>query len=278
MNWASLRLPLAIVIAVAAAAYGGLCAWIYAHQRDFIYFPQFTRVDARDTDVAIDRDGVILRGWQVNPGRSAAIIYFGGNAERIELGRDAFAAWFPDRSVYLVAYRGYGASDGTPRQADLFGDAVAVFDHVRARHRGPIAVVGRSLGSGVASYLASQRPVARLALITPFDSMAALASTHYPWLPVRRLLRERYESTRHLARYHGPILVIRAGRDTVVPAARTARLVQSLSTRPTVVVLPGADHDTLDGDPGYREALVGFLQADAGADTGAAGPPPAPKR
>lgn len=263
MNWAALRLPLAIVIAVIAAAYVGLCAWVYASQRDLMYFPQFTRVDARETDVEIHRDGVTLRGWLVNPGQSTAIVYFGGNAERIERGRDAFAVWFPGSSGYFIAYRGYGASDGSPRESELFADALAVFDQVRTRHRGPIAVVGRSLGSGVASYLASQRPVARLALITPFDSMAKVASTHYPWLPVRWLLRDRYESTRHLAGYHGPILVIRAGRDTVIPAASTARLVRSLPSAPTLVVLSAADHNTLDADPGYREALVGFLRADA---------------
>ena len=264
MIWAALRGPLAIVITIAAVAYLGLCAWMYARQRDFIYFPQFTRVDARGTDFEIRCNGVTLRGWVVNPGRPSAIVYFGGNAERVELARDAFAAWFPDRSGYFIAYRGYGASDGVPRQSDLFGDALAVFDHARARHPGSIAVVGRSLGSGVASYLASQRPVARLALITPFDSMAGVASTHYPWLPVRWLLRDRYESTRHLAGYHGPILVVRAGRDTVIPAIHTHRLVQSLPAVPTVVVLPTADHNMLDSDPGYREALVGFLHVDAG--------------
>ncbi len=262
MNMAALRLPWAMIIAVLAAGYIGLCAWVYASQRSLIYFPQFTRVEARDTDIEIRRNGVILRGWLVNPGRSNAILYFGGNAERIERGREAFAAWFPDSSVYLVAYRGYGASDGSPRQSDLFADALAVFDHVHARHEGSIAVVGRSLGGGVAGYLASQRPVARVALITPFDSLASVASAHYPWLPMHWLIRDRYESTRHLAGYRGPILVIRAGRDTVIPAASTARLVQALPGSPTLAVLPASDHNTLDSDPAYRKALVEFLRAD----------------
>lgn len=265
MNMAGLRLPLAIVIVIAmvAVGYAGLCAWVYANQRDFMYFPQFTHVDARETDFEIRRNGVALRGWRVNPGRSIAIVYFGGNAERIERVRSEFAAWFPDSSVYLVAYRGYGASDGSPLESELFADAVALFDHVRVRHPGPIAVVGRSLGSGVASYLASQRPVARLALITPFDSLARVASTHYPWLPMRWLLRDRYESTDYLTGYHGPTLVIRAGQDTVVPAANTARLVRALPAPPRLVVLPIADHNTLDTDPAYREALVEFLHAKA---------------
>lgn len=275
MNWAASRLPLAIAIAMFAAGYIALCAWVYASQRSLIYFPQFTRVDPRETDFELRRDGVPLRGWVVNPGRTSALIYFGGNAERIERGRDEFAAWFPDRSVYLVAYRGYGASGGEPREAELFADAVAVFDHVRSRHRGSVAVVGRSLGAGVASYLASQRPVARLALVTPFDSMAGVAARHYPWLPVRWLIRDRYESTRHLAGYRGPVLVVRAGRDTVIPPASTDRLVRSLPSAPTLVVLPAADHNTLDGDPGYRKALAGFLAGDTATTQEQAGSPPA---
>lgn len=257
----ALRLPLAIVIAVIALAYLGLCAWMYARQRDLMYFPQFTRVEARATDLAIRRDGVTLRGWQVNPGRPGAILYFGGNAERIELARDEFAAWFPDSSVYLLAYRGYGASDGTPRESDLFADALALFDDVDARHPGPIAVVGRSLGSGVASYLASQRPVARLVLITPFDSLAGVASTHYPWLPVHWLVGDRYESLRHLAGYRGPMLVIRAGRDTVIPAANTDRLIAGLATPPQTVNLADADHNSIGENAAYGKALTTFLNA-----------------
>lgn len=258
MNMAALR-PLAVAIAMVVMGYLGLCAWMYAKQRDSMYFPQFTRVDVHETDFQIRRDGVTLRGWRVNPGRPGGLLYFGGNAERIEFARNEFAAWFPEHTVYLVAYRGYGASGGKPREADLYADALALFDHVRARHPGPIAVVGRSLGSGVASYVASQRPVARLALVTPFDSLAHVAQMHYPWLPVRKLLKDRYESTRYLAKYRGPVLVIRAGRDQVIPAASTDQLIASLATPPQVVELPAADHNTIGDDPRYGEALRGFL-------------------
>ena len=195
----------------------------------------------------------------MNPGRPGAVVYFGGNAERIEFSRDEFAAWFPHHTVYLMAYRGYGASDGTPRESHLYADALALFDHVSSRHSGPIVVVGRSLGSGVASYLASQRPVARLALVTPPDSLANVARMHYPWLPVRKLLKDRYESTRYLAKYRGPVLVIRAGRDQVIPAASTDRLIASLAAPPQVIELPAADHNTIGEDARFGAALRGFV-------------------
>lgn len=217
----------------------------------------------------------------VNPGEPAALVYFGGNGERVEDNRDDFARWFPDRSVYLVAYRGYGASDGEPGQQALLGDALAVFDHVAAAHPvAPVAVIGRSLGSGVASYVASRRPVAHLALITPFDSLADVAQAHYPWLPVRWLLTERYPSIDYLRAYAGPLLIVRAGADDVVPAARTDRLIASLPHPPQVVAIPRAGHNDLSADPRYGRALAGFISPraaawpDPGSAAAASGSPP----
>ena len=247
---------MALIVIVYAATVG----WMYAKQRELMYFPQVTKADAKDTDFGIARNGVMLNGWLVNIGQPGAIIYFGGNAERIENMRDEFSQWFPQSSVYLVPYRGYGASEGIPSEEALLPDALAVFDQVQARQQGaPIIVIGRSLGSGVATYVASQRPVARLVLITPFDSMASVAQSHYPWLPLRWLMKDRYESTRYLTKYTGPVLVIRAGRDEVVPAASTDRLIAAMAKPPQVVVLAEATHNSIDEDPGFGEALNVFV-------------------
>jgi pimeloyl-ACP methyl ester carboxylesterase len=249
------------LVALIAIAYLLLCAWMALHQRDFIYYPQWTRVDAAETDFALDRADATLRGWRVNPRQRDAIVYFGGNAESIQSMRPHLAAWAPAHTGYLVAYRGYGASDGHPSEAALTDDAVALFDAIRAAHPdGRITVIGRSLGSGVASHLASQRPVAGLVLITPFDNLASVAQAHMPWLPVAGLLRDRFDAARDLANYRGPVLVIRAGRDEVVPAANTRRLIDALPMRPIVVDIPEADHNSIDGDPRFERALVEFLR------------------
>lgn len=252
-----------------ALAYLALCGWIYAKQRDFMYFPQFTRSNVPQADFELPVEGAVLRGWVVNPGRRDAILYFGGNAESVEAMRGELAQWFPEHSSYLLHYRGFGASGGRPEEQALFADALTLFDHIRSRHpHGSIAVLGRSLGSGVASYLASRRPVAKLVLITPFDSMANVGQAHYRWLPVRWLLRDRYESVRHLRKYQGPILVIRASADQVIPPASTDRLIAALDRRPQVVALPDTDHNSISAHPRYRRALIDFL----GRPGGAAGP------
>lgn len=240
--------------------YLGICGYMYAMQREFMYLPRQTRVPAEATDYAVTSNGVTLRGWVVNPGRPKAMLYFGGNAESVEWNRGEFAQWFPDRTSYLIAYRGYGASEGTPDEQALYADAVAIYDQVRRNHPGaPIAVIGRSLGSGVASYLASARPVERLALITPFDSMTETAQTHYPWLPVRLLLKDRYDSVSHLADYAGPLLIVRVGGDQIVPSANTDRLISSLDQPPQVLTLPKADHNTVHQHPEYGRTLADFM-------------------
>lgn len=248
-----------IVPGLLALGYAGICGLLYFRQQQLIYYPSFTRVAASATDFALQRGDVTLRGWVVNPGRHRAILYFGGNGESVEGNRAMFERWLPGHTAYLLAYRGYGASDGEPSEVALNADALALFDHVRTLHPGqPIAAVGRSLGSGVASYLAAERPVSRLVLVTPFDSLADLGQAHYRWLPVKWLLRDRYPSTAHLADYEGPVLVVRAGRDDIVPPANTDRLIASLPRKPNVSVQANAGHNSVDEDA-YGRALAGFL-------------------
>lgn len=238
-----------------------LCLFLFVVQRKLIYFPEVTRTDAAGADYALAREGTVLRGWVVNPGQPRAILYFGGNAEAVQVHRDDFAAWFPGHSVYLLAYRGYGASDGKPVGADLLGDALAFFDDVQARHPGqPVSAIGRSLGSGIAAHVASQRPLDRLALITPFDSLADVAARHYRWLPVRTLLRDRYPSTEYLHDYRGPVLVLRGGRDTIIPAASTDALVAALPAAPRVVDIASAGHNDIDAHAEFSEALSTFMR------------------
>ncbi len=256
-----MRVFLIIVATVALLGYAGACWFLHARQRDLIYYGAYTRADIADTDFTLRRPGAVLRGWVVHPGGRDPILYFGGNAERIEHNRETFARLFPERSVYLVAYRGYGASDGAPEESLLVADALALFDEVRARHPGQrIAVIGRSLGSGVASQVAARRPVERLALVTPFDSMVGAAQAHYPWFPVDTLLQERYESARALRRFAKPVLIVRGGRDEVVPPASTLRLIATLPGTPEVVAIDTADHNDIAAFPEYATALARFLR------------------
>lgn len=229
--------------------------------RRLVYPARLTRTSAEDTDLHLTLDGVDLRGWVVNPGRRRGLVYFGGNGEsvgdlRAELGRR-----FPEHTGYLLAYRGYGASGGRPAERAIVSDALALLDHVATRHAGePVDVIGRSLGSGVAMQAAVRRPVERLVLVTPFDSLVAVAEDLFPRLPMRWLLQDRYDSAAVAADVQAQMLVLRAGRDELVRPGRTASLLTALAGRPQVVEFPEADHASLVDDPAYWSSIEDFLR------------------
>ena len=254
-------------LALVAVLYVAVCVLMYAKQRSLMYFPQATRVDAAQTNFALQQGAITLRGWQSHPSGSTpardAVIYLGGNAERVEAVVQPLRQWLPAHSIYTLAYRGFGASDGTPTEAGLVQDAIALFDTVQQRHpQGRITVVGRSLGSGVVAAVAAQRQPAQLVLITPLDNMTATVSDHYGWLPVGLLLRDRYPSDERLQHYRGPLLVLRAGRDTLVQPARTDALQQALARRPVPVEVDNfahADHFSILASPGLGDRLRRFV-------------------
>jgi fermentation-respiration switch protein FrsA (DUF1100 family) len=227
--------------------------------RRLVYPGAATRVAAEQTDLALRVDGVTLRGWEVNPGQERALVYYGGNGEGLDWLVPELGRRFPRHTSYLLAYRGYGASEGVPNERVLTSDALAVHDHAAARHPGPVEVIGRSLGSGVAVQVAVRRQVERLVLITPFDSLVAPRADLFPRLPVRHLLRDRWDSAGVAHRLRAHVLVIRAGRDAVVWPARTDRLLAVLPRDTAVLDLPDAEHGTLHEDPAYWPAIEEFL-------------------
>jgi uncharacterized protein len=227
--------------------------------RRLVYPAAGTRVAVEETTLELRVGGVALRGWEVNPGRQRSLVYYGGNGEGLDWLVPELAARFPDHTSYLVAYRGYGASEGTPGERVLTEDALAVHDHAAARHHGRVDVVGRSLGSGVAVQVAVRRPVDRLVLITPFDSLVATAADLFPRLPVRHLLQDRWDSAAVARRLGARVLVVRAGRDAVVRPARTDRLLELLPRETAVLDLAEAEHGTLHEDPAYWPTITEFL-------------------
>ncbi|GAA2147903.1 hypothetical protein GCM10009844_25700 [Nocardioides koreensis] len=228
--------------------------------RRLVYPAKATRIAPDGTTLHLVVGGVALRGWEVNPGRPRALVYFGGNGEPLDWLRPELEERFPDHTAYLLAYRGYGASGGRPAERALVRDALALHDHVAARHPGTrVDVVGRSLGSGVAMQVAARRPVERLVLVTPFDSLAAVAQDLFPRLPMGRLVHDRWDSAAVAAEVRARILVLRAGRDDLVRPPRTDSLLTVLPGEPEVVDLPDADHADLVEDPAYWRAITGFL-------------------
>jgi pimeloyl-ACP methyl ester carboxylesterase len=247
-------------VAAALVTYLALCIWLYATQRAQIYFPTPAMERPGVQVLWIESEGERIKVWALERPGTRALLYFGGNAEDVAGNIDLFAEAFPERSLFLVNYRGYGGSSGRPSEAGLVTDALAVFDHVRAQHA-DVAVMGRSLGSGVAVQLASARPVQRLVLVTAYDSLVNVARTHFRWLPVGLLLRDRYDSVNLAGNIHAPVLIVIAGEDEIIPPMRSEALARAFASEQLrVVVVPGVGHNTLERSPEYLGSVREFLQ------------------
>lgn len=209
-------------------------------------------------------DGTRLRGWLVDgPARRPwpLVIYFGGNAEELSWLVPVFSR-VPDWAALLVNYRGYGLSESRPSETNLYRDALALYDQVtRRRDIDPerVIVIGRSLGTGVATYLMSQRPVAGAVLISPYDSLVQVARDAYPFLPINVLLRHRFDSASRAPSIHAPLLALVAARDDIVRPERSRELLQSWGGPKRLEVLEGVDHNTIHLHPEYWRSIVAFL-------------------
>ena len=167
-------------------------AFLFFSQKSFIYFPTPKVEHQYDEEIYSFNDAVV-KVVVVNKGNKNAVLYFGGNAEAVESNASGFAESFPNYTIYLVKYRGYGGSSGEPSEEKIYSDALNIFDNLKRRHP-KVYVVGRSLGSGVATLIASKRDVKKLALITPYDSIQSLAQESFPIFPMFILLRDKYNS------------------------------------------------------------------------------------
>jgi len=248
-----------IFVAVLLLAYLALCAALFIYQRSLIYFPQPKSWGGPATTQQLQvKDAQLVLTARQSTGPKA-IVYFGGNAEDVSANLPSFSEAFPGHAIYLLHYRGYGGSSGSPSEAALQSDALALFDHIGKTHA-EVTVVGRSLGSGVAVWVASQRPVARLILVTPYNSIQELAAQRFPWFPISWLLVDKFESWKYAPQVTAPTLLIAAGQDEVIPAASTEKLyAQFKKGTAALKVLPGTSHNTVSQHPQYLPLFQSML-------------------
>jgi pimeloyl-ACP methyl ester carboxylesterase len=242
---------------VALLLLGMAVGMLTALQRQLIYFPDSTPVPpagdvidgARDVTLHTS-DGLRLAAWFV-PARSAsdrhlAVLVAPGNGGN-RLGRVQLATELSRRglAVLLMDYRGYGGNPGSPSEDGLARDALAAavaLDELGYPGERTI-YFGESLGSGVVAALQARRPPAGVVLRSPFTDLAAVGAHHYPWLPVRLLLRDRFEVIGPLSDSEVPTTVIYGDRDSVVPPELSARVAEEATTLVERVVIRGADHN-----------------------------------
>jgi uncharacterized protein len=250
-----------------------LTAAVAANQRRLVFNPcikpevESPRSSGHRTRPIVLRakDGTRLCGWLLTPlvpGPRPAVMYFGGRSEEVSwVARDA-GKLFPGMTVLAMNYRGYGQSHGVPAEIHMIEDGCTLFDWLAALGQvdaARIALVGRSLGSGVAVQVAMERPAHSVVLITPYDSILAIAKRRFRAMPIHYLLRHRFESIKYAPSLKAPTYVLRAAEDDVVPHSHTDQLVGKLGTLVADDTVPGSDHMNIPYLEATQALIASFL-------------------
>lgn len=248
-----------LLVALVVLALGVALLWL--GQRRLIYFPDrgvpALAAPAREITISTS-DGLRLSAWLVpatGPDRGIAVLVAPGNggnrAGRMPLARGISSAGL---TVLLLEYRGYGGNPGQPSEAGLGHDVRAGLAYLTGAGYGldRILYFGESLGAAVVTELAAERPPAGLVLRSPFVDLGSVGARHYPFLPVRFLLRDRYPLADHITRVNVPTTVIYGTADSMVPPEQSRTVAEGSAGPVRVVVVEGADHNDLSlthGEP-----------------------------
>ena len=235
-----------------------LLSLVWALQRRFVYFPDSASVPAADTVVPGARDvklhteyGLTLDGWFVpgkEPRREVSVLVANGNGgDRAVRAPLAEALAREGLDVLLFDYRGYGGNPGTPSEEGLARDVRAARDFLDRRGVPPERVLyfGESLGTAVVTELATERPPAGMLLRSPFVDLASLGHVHYPLVPVRLLLLDRYPLVENLRRVDVPVTVVLGTGDSIVPPSQSRAVADAAPHLLRLVEVEGADHNDL---------------------------------
>ena len=260
---------LAILLAL---AYATGCVALVILQRHLIYLPAKGAGQPADfglPGVAVGslatHDGERLETWRWHgSGDKPVIVFFHGNAGNLEDRNDVFQM-FRALGYGFVAldYRGYGNSTGTPSYKALIDDALLVFDHTSSSPEfagRKIVLYGESLGTGIATEVATKRRVGGLILQSPYTSIADAVRERFPWLPVGLLLTERLSTVPQIASINAPLLVLHGAEDEFFPSAMAQRVFDEASGRKVIDIMAGLGHNDIYPDD-IEDAIAGFIES-----------------
>ncbi len=211
-------------------------------------------------------DGTKLHGWYLpRPEAVAAVLFCHGNAGNITHRAHVLEALTRQVgvSVLIFDYRGYGRSEGRPSEQGVLADARAARDWLAKRENlspNEIVLMGESIGGAIATIVAGADGAKALILESTFNNLPDVAAYHYPWLPVRWLMRSRFDAAAAIKHYHGPVMQVHGDADTIVPLQFGRRLFEAANEPKRFLLLPGHDHNDLMPLK-YYEALADFLRS-----------------
>ncbi len=258
---------------VGLSLYVLLCVLMYVFQDHLLFHPQpkslaetsafLERHPDFDTLCLVMEDNtrinVFLSKQDSGNAKRPLVIYFGGNAEEVSHLAE-YNNHFSPCILALVNNRGFGRSSGSPSEKSMFSDALSIYDHLKVRpgiDAERIIIAGRSIGTGVATYLSSKRPVAATILITPYESMTAVAQEKYPFIPISLLLKHPFASEVYAETINTPVLVLIAKNDAVIPAPHAYNLLKHWKGKSSFLEVE-ADHLSIMDDEAVWKKIGEF--------------------
>lgn len=249
--------------------YAAALSALFFLQRELQYFPgrqdpppQSLGLEGVERLTATSEDGETLILWFAAPppGRPV-ILFFHGNAGSLADRADRLAHYQARGfGAAFLSWRGYGGSTGRPSEAGLLqdGEAALAFLSRQGIATDRVALVGESLGTGVAVQIAARHPVGAVVLEAPFTAAVDVAARAYPWVPVRWLMRDQFLSRRHIAQVRAPLLILHGEDDAVVPYSLGQTLYSLASPPKTFASLGHVGHEALS-DPATWAAGADFI-------------------
>ena len=250
-----------IISITAISFYSLVCILVYFFQTRLLFFPRQNSSIYENKKISIKNGDITLKAFLINKGRDKLLIYFGGNSEDVSENIPDFNA-FDDCTLLLTNYRGYGGSEGHPGEKEIFNDALFIYDWIMSNNDKytNIIIIGRSLGSGVASYLASKRKVDKLILVTPYDSIENVAKEMHPYLPVSLILKHKFNSKEYIKTYQNDVLVLLAEHDRVVSYYRSEKLMEYINKENLKkATIRGTSHNNINSDQNYWREIRNFI-------------------
>ena len=275
-----LKRMLSSIIYVLIAVWLTLAILVYLFQARFVYFPNQTLLYS-PADMGMDfeeiylttRDDIAIHAWHLpKAGSRQTLLFLHGNAGNISHRLDSLHIFHElGLSVLIIDYRGYGLSDGHPHEMGTYADAEAAWEYlINERRLSPrdIIIFGRSLGGGVATWLATRNTPAALILESTFTSITDMGSQLYPFLPIKWLSRIRYPNIDRVAQVKSPILFIHSEDDELIPYQHGQKLYQRARSPKSFLRLNGGHNDGfLVSKDVYISGLRAFFQQHLESDS-----------
>jgi uncharacterized protein len=257
--------------------YLAICTLLYVKQDDLLFHPQpktFAEVSKIleaapnfDTLTFVMKDRNRTCGYISNDTlkeKLPLVLYFGGNAEEVS-HLSEYKTYFPNTVMTLFNYRSFGLSQGVISEQTMFSDALEVYDKLITNPEidaNKVIVIGRSIGTGVATYVSSQRKTTATVLITPYENMIDVAFEKYPFVPISLLIKHRFESDKYAPNISTPMLALISKNDQIIPKHHAYKLIEAWKGK-TEALEVEENHNTIMNNEEVWKKIEVFVKENA---------------